>query len=174
MIHHDAQLRLQAYLDGELPAAEAAEVHAWLDRDAEAQLLLTELRNTTGALAGHEAGIGLPESREFFWSRIEREITRLEQPAKPQLVPLAGWLAWIQQQFAPLVGVAALVVLLGVLFMQSGHSAAPDSGEIELAADDMHAHTFRDEAQRMTVVWHSDRADSEFTMAEPVASLETE
>ena len=53
----------------------------WLARDREAAALLEELRNTRAALAGFEAEVRLPESREFFWSKIEREIQRLEAPA---------------------------------------------------------------------------------------------
>ena len=78
---YDAQLKLQAFLDGELPEAEASEVANWLARDREAAALLEELRNTRDALAGFEAGIQLPESREFFWSKVQREIQRLETPA---------------------------------------------------------------------------------------------
>ena len=53
---YDAQLKLQALLDGELPEAEASEVANWLARDREAAALLEELRNTREALAGFEAG----------------------------------------------------------------------------------------------------------------------
>ena len=42
MINHNSQLRLQAWLDGELPAREAAEVQDWLGKDQEAQALLAE------------------------------------------------------------------------------------------------------------------------------------
>ena len=91
VMDYNAQLKLQAFLDGELPEAEASEVANWLARDREAAALLEELRNTRSALAGFEAEVRLPESREFFWSKIEREIQRLETPApKPAPVPLLG------------------------------------------------------------------------------------
>ena len=70
MIEYQKQLKLQSYLDGELPEAEAAEVARWLSEDQEASALLTELRQTTQAMAGFEDGVRLPESREFFWSKI--------------------------------------------------------------------------------------------------------
>src|SRR5438270_11040101 len=76
---YDSQLKLQAYLDGELPEGEAREVANWLARDQEAVGLHAELRNTRKAMAGFEAGITLPASREFFWSKIEREIQRQDQ-----------------------------------------------------------------------------------------------
>jgi len=66
MIELEAQIKLMAYLDGELPEREAVEVREWLARDEEARALLAELQNTGAALAGHEAGLKLPETREFF------------------------------------------------------------------------------------------------------------
>src|SRR5260370_22648469 len=80
-MNHESELKLQAFLDCELPEAEAREVANWLARDQEAALLLAELRRTREALSGFESTIRLPESREFFWSKIEREIRRQEQTA---------------------------------------------------------------------------------------------
>ena len=79
-MNEETQLRLQAYLDGELPAGEAREMAGWLERDAEARSLLAELENTRGALAGFDSEINLPDIREFYWSKIEREIRRSERP----------------------------------------------------------------------------------------------
>ena len=90
---YDAQLKLQAFLDGELPEGEASKVTNWVARDREAAALLEELRNTRGALAGFEAGIQLPESREFFWSKVQRDIQRLETPVtRPAAAPLSALL----------------------------------------------------------------------------------
>ena len=75
----EQQLKLQAYLDGELPDSEVRAVADWIAKDAEAAGLLAELKNTRGALAGFEAEIKLPESREFYWSKIAREIERAER-----------------------------------------------------------------------------------------------
>src|SRR5258708_8407957 len=80
---NDSQLKLQAYLDGELPEKEAKAVANWLAKDSEAVALFGELRNTRQALTGFEVGIALPESREFYWSKIAREIRVMEQP-KPE------------------------------------------------------------------------------------------
>src|SRR5260370_38312502 len=92
---NESQLKLQAFLDGELPKAEAAEVANWLARDQEAALLLAELRHTRQALAGFGSTIRLPESREFFWSKIEREIRRQEQPA-PLAKPAPKGSFWLR------------------------------------------------------------------------------
>ena len=47
----EQQLKLQAFVDGELPEADAREVAAHVARDAEAADLLAELRHTRQALA---------------------------------------------------------------------------------------------------------------------------
>ena len=80
MLEWEEQLKLQAFLDGELPEKEARAMAEKLAREPDSAALLAELRQTRDALAGFEAEIRLPESREFFWSKIEREIQRSEKP----------------------------------------------------------------------------------------------
>ena len=101
----ETQLKVQAYLDGELSEAEAREVANLLARNREALTLHTELRNTRKALVGSEIGVELPESREFFWSKIEREIQRLE-PSDPAPVPVP-WFTRLRRLL--IVGVAAAI-----------------------------------------------------------------
>src|SRR5271165_4304682 len=98
MITEETQLKLQAHLDGELSAAETGALKTLLGGDAEARVLLEELRHTKAALAGHEAGTKLPESREFFWSKIQREIERQERVAAEPL-RRASWLARVRGHF---------------------------------------------------------------------------
>jgi len=170
---HESEIKLQAYLDGELPAAEAAEVKAMLEQDAEGRGLLEELRGTRAALAGNEMPRALPESREFFWSKIEREIER--QEAKPAAPPRQSWYAWLQRHVMPVSGMALAVGLVGVFALRSG---SPNSqlGEMEVASDDMSSYTFRDQQEKMTMVWLYDRnADnSENTEQASDVNLETE
>ena len=150
----DAQLKLQAFLDGELPEAEAAEVARWLARDREAVALLGELRQTRQALAGFENGIRLPESREFYWSKIQRGIESLEAPApKPAPPPLlARWLRFL----AP-AGALAGLVAAGLLAIHT-HSGVTG---METAMLDTGAITYRDDDSGATVVWFSYPAENE-------------
>jgi len=172
MINLDSQLKLQAYLDGELAVEEAAEVSGWLDRDPEARALLNELRNTKAALVGYESAFRLPESREFFWSKIEREIEK--QEAAREEAPHVPWYVWLQRHFFPLSGVALLSCFLGVLFIESGRSAG-QFGEMEMASDDMGSYTFRDQNDKVTMVWLYNHGDeSQFTDPSSVASVEPE
>jgi anti-sigma factor RsiW len=154
----DAQLKLQAYLDGELPEAEAREVAKLLAQDQEAVLLLGELRNTRQALKGAEALVQLPESREFYWSKISREIDRVEQPARVE--QKRPFIFRLQRFLVPVTGALAVAVFLGItLFSNSGTAL----GETELSTDDMGAITFRSESEGMTTVWLYNRGDSELS-----------
>ena len=149
----ETQLKLQAYLDGELSESEAREIANWLARDREAVALHTELRNTRQALVGAEVGVEIPESREFFWSKIEREIQRLElTPAASVAIPLMSRLRRI---LVPVAGLAMLLVA-GILTL---NPAAIRSSEMETA--DTGAFTYHDEAVGATLVWLSYPAESE-------------
>jgi anti-sigma factor RsiW len=168
-MNHDAELKLQAWLDGELSDREAAEVKEWLARDSEARLLLAELQNTGAALAGQEEGIKLPESREFFWSKISREIERQERVAAAQTQPAGRpWLRLLVP-----VGSLAAVAFLAVWLAGQSPSGGPGmTSEMELASDDMGAYTFRNQEDGMTMVWFYDRHDdSQFASAAKFASI---
>jgi anti-sigma factor RsiW len=170
MIDQDLQLKLQACLDGELSAAEAAEIRNRLASDAEARALFDELGNTKAALAGNEPARALPESREFFWSKIEREIGRQNHPVRE--TPKISWLQWVQRHLIPVSGTALLACLLGIAALNYGGARAAEFGETELVSDEMGANTYRDQQNQATMVWIYDRtADSEFTDAASLASV---
>jgi anti-sigma factor RsiW len=110
MIENEKQLRLQSFLDGELPETEAGEVARWVAQDQEANASVTELRQTHQALAGFDEGIKLPESREFYWSKIQREIARLESPKPaPSLNP--SWATRLRRLLMPATGLAMVALL---------------------------------------------------------------
>ncbi len=154
-MNEEFQLKLQAYLDGELTPAEAAQVEQWLERDVEARALRFELQNTAGALAGQEAEVRLPESREFFWSKIEREIIGRESAASAR-ARMPFWRRWGWRGLIP-AGALALVCVLAVRLSYSG-AAAEFSPELEVAADDMGAYTFRNQESGLTMIWLYDKA----------------
>ncbi len=126
--------------------------------DQEAVLLLGELRNTRQALKGSEAIVQLPESREFYWSKISREIQRLERPQPVE--QKRPFIFRLQRFLVPVTGALAVAVFLGItLFGNSGTAL----GETELSTEDMGAITFRSESEGMTTVWLYDRGDSELS-----------
>jgi anti-sigma factor RsiW len=147
-------IKLQAYLDGELSPRDAREVTVLIEKDAEARALYAELQQTSLALKANELERRLPESREFFWSKIEREIERLDaQPASPAT---PWWLAFLRRNLAAVsgVGVATALLVLGAFQM---NWVSPDQLEvIDNPLDDSSSLSFRSESQKMTVVWISD------------------
>jgi anti-sigma factor RsiW len=155
----ETELKLQAYLDGELPEAEARDVAKLLAQDQEAVLLLGELRNTRQALKGSEALVQLPESREFYWSKISREIERLERPRPVE--QKRPFIFRLQRFLVPVSGAVAVAVFLGITLLNSGTGTS--LGETELATEDMGAITFRSESEGMTTVWLYNRGDSELS-----------
>ena len=145
-------IKLQAQLDGELTGREAQEIAAFLENDAEARALFAELQQTRSMLTGNEPELRLPESREFYWSKIEREIERLELAPAPASAP--AWLAFLRRYLRAISGTAvaaALVMFAAVQMNLTGDLFE----EIDNPLDDTSSFSFRSESQQMTLVWIS-------------------
>jgi len=168
------ELKLQAYLDGELMPRESEELAAALAKDAQARALLDELRNTRSSLARNEMEIALPETREFFWSKVEREIARQERAsAAAALSPSSpSWLAWVRHHLVSVSGAALVAGFLGLMLVRSG--AAP-LAEMEMMSDEMGTYTYRDQQDKMTMVWFYDKGDdSDVAEHAAIASMDPE
>jgi hypothetical protein len=157
----EMELDLQSYLDGELTGREARRVEQLLASNREAQALLQELKITKELLGGNELAVKLPETREFYWSKIQRGIERSEH-----LEPAGGvetetlWGRW-KRYLAPMAGVAA-VVALGVLTAKvydaaTFNSSAKHLAEIQNLSDETGSYSFRSQSENMFVVWVYDR-----------------
>jgi anti-sigma factor RsiW len=154
-------------MDGELPEPEAREVANWLAQDRDAVALLAELRNTRKALKGFEGDVKVPETREFYWSKIQREIERLDVP-RPEPQVAVPFMARLRRMLVPTAGLA-LVVIVGLLATQT-HSGASTAGETALS--DSGAFTYHDFDSGTTLVWLSYPADNELAMNDDPDSLE--
>lgn len=161
MMHQDTALKLQAYLDGELPSGEARRAAELVEKDPGAKALFEELKGAKSLLAGNELELQVPESREFYWSKIAREIGR--QESKPAAEP-AGARRWWLRLIAPAGAVAALV--LGVTLalkpasgQKSGWATLAEAQEIDTPLEETSSITFRSEAAAMTVVWVDSRGN---------------
>lgn len=158
-MNSERELKLQTYADGELPPGDAAEVERWLATDPEARALLEELRHTREALRAYEAEVRLPESREFYWSKIEREIRRLETPRRER-VPAGTGLWALLQRWLPLAALAGAIALAVTLWNWSrADRLAEVSAEFALA--DAEAFTYQDYANGVTLVWLPYPAETE-------------
>jgi anti-sigma factor RsiW len=151
----EQQLKLQAFLDGELPEAEAREIANWIANDQEAAALQTELKNTRKALSGHEADIKMPESREFYWSKIRRAIS-IDQPVE-KAAPELSLMGQLLRVFMPASALAIVAITALVAAKNFGllKGSAPATPELQTALNDPGAFTYRDEQEGMTVVWLS-------------------
>ncbi len=164
-MNHEQQLKLQAFLDGELPEREAREILAWTQRDGAAAALLAELKNTRQAMVNSEPHLSVPESREFFWSKIEREIRRQEPQtaATPGVLIFAGLRRWLLPASA-----AALALIIGGMFVHFNNSqkaavenvADADTPTVETTLANSDAATYRDASEGTTLVWFSPAADN--------------
>lgn len=159
-------IKLQAQLDGEITGREAQEIAALIENDAEARALFAELQQTRSLLTANEPEFRLPESREFYWSKIEREITRLEEtPAKAQA---PAWLLFVRRHLTAIGGTAvaaALVMFAAVQMNLTGDLFE----EIDNPLDDTSSFSFRSESQQMTLVWISNPfVDAEETSDMPM------
>jgi anti-sigma factor RsiW len=167
---YDAQLKLQAYLDGELPEGEAREMATRLAQDPEAVGLLGELRQTRQWLKASEAPVTLPESREFFWSKIQREVQRQGQPTPVPQVP--SFIYRLRQILVPLSAVAAMALVGLVAVTQSGLLGGSAVSESESSMADTGAFTYHDYTAQATLVWFSYPAENEIAEPEPAAKVD--
>lgn len=164
----DLELKLQAWVDGELAAGETREVAALAEADGAAQALAAELRLTKGFLAGNEPEIALPESHDFHWSKIRRAIERTEHQPAP--VPALSWAAAWRRMLAPLSGVALVALVTAVSLNFFGKSQEDDTlatlTEVENPSEHIGSISYRSQAENMFVVWLYDKETETETMSD--------
>jgi anti-sigma factor RsiW len=158
-MNQDLNIKLQAFLDGELPERESAEVRGLLERDPAAQDLVSELRATRAALKDFESDLKVPETREFYWSKIQREIHRLEAPAQP--APAVSWIHTLRRWLVPLGSVAVIAIVGIVSLVRSPLLEQARPGASEYAMSDSNAFTYRDFKSGTTLVWLDFPAENE-------------
>jgi anti-sigma factor RsiW len=156
---HEVELKIQGYLDNQLPAAERREIAELINLDSEAKSLHEALAATRTLLVGNEPEYKLPEAREFYWSKIEREIRKQAGTPTPDRTFALGLHNW----WVRIAGALAAVVLLIVMVLSSSRLSTLVQGyhpaEVESPAD-MSAITFHSESANMTVVWVQHREDT--------------
>jgi anti-sigma-K factor RskA len=138
-----------------LSESEARRVARSLETDADARALVAELRNSKTMLIGNEPEVNLPESREFYWGKIQRQIECLErEPADATMgrwqAMLAGWRRFV----APLAGVAVITFLAMVTVRFYNPEPVDYLAEIENLSEESTAYSFR--SGNMFVVWTKD------------------
>jgi anti-sigma factor RsiW len=149
-------LELQACLDGELSERAARRVADWMAKDPEAQSLAAELRMTKTALAGNDPELAVPESRDFYWSKIRRVIGSAG-PAEHN--PDLGWLFAWRRYLLPLSSLALVAILAIGIARFSGLTGSEDPWmnltEVESLSGHFTSHSFRSRSENVFVVWIS-------------------
>jgi anti-sigma factor RsiW len=158
----DQQLKLQSFLDGELPENEAREILVWTQRDGGAAALLAELKSARAAMAKSETHLSVPETRKFYWSKIEREIQRLEP--RTTSAPEVSIFSMLRRFLLPSGALAALVVAGLILHFHGSTPSAEnradaDTTTVETTLASTDATTYRDAGEGTTLVWFSPAAD---------------
>lgn len=152
-------LKLQAWLDGELPEAERRVWETRLASDPAARALVEELRAVRIALQSYdESRIRLPESREFYWSQIARAIGSRSGPS--MLASDRSWWGWLVGWKRWLAPAAALASVALVLLFSLPVSQPAEYPELDLAFVDSQATTYRDDARGLTLVWFAYPAEN--------------
>lgn len=149
----ETELQVQAWMDGELAAAEAAKVQRMVEAEPAVAALAAELKFSQTCLAAGEIARTVPASREFYWSQIERQILRPKTSAETEAFSkqraLAAWLRWL----AP----AAIVAILALLLVSPEHTAPQHkhvrASEVDTPLDDLGSFTFHSDAEQINVVW---------------------
>lgn len=155
----ELELKLQAYADGELSAREAREIEAAIASDTDAQALLRELRTTATVLRENEPQLAVPESREFYWSKIERAI----EHAQPEPVnPLVTFWFSLRRVMVPAAGLA-LVLFLAIASFKVNTTTDPLNhlAEVESLSEHVSSFSFRSHSQNMFVVWLHENTDQQ-------------
>ncbi|MFN0067265.1 MAG: hypothetical protein ACKVYV_06470 [Limisphaerales bacterium] len=149
---HDEILRLQAWMDGQLTGREATEAEALAATEAGTRALAA-LRSARATARAAGAEWPLPETREFFWSRVRRGIEAAEGQTAPAASPTPGWVRWL----LPLGAAAALAVLfLPRPAREAGHADGLAGQTLQAPLDDVRAVVFHSQSDGVTVIWVAD------------------
>ncbi len=110
-MNDEIQMKIQAWVDGELSTKEAAAMAAYVATHPEAKATADSLRALHGAMAGSEVVRLVPETREFYFSTIQRGIELRDEDAQmPAAVTL--WREWCRQWLVPVGGLAMLIAAI--------------------------------------------------------------
>ena len=152
----DQKLQLQAWVDGELSESESRQVAALVEGNHDAQAIVAELRVTRGFLGGNEPEVRLAESHDFYWSKIRRDIERVEQAAELEMGRAQWWSAW-RRLLAPVSGLA-LIAFVSVLSLNLFNRSQVNENlqhlvEVENLSEDIDSISYKSQSENMFVVY---------------------
>ena len=166
---HNPEL-INALVDGELKGVRRLLVERHLRGCALCAAEYRHLHHVREMLAANPPNAEMSDSPEFFWSKVEREIQRLEDPV--QKPARESYLAMVRRFLVPASAVAAVVIAGLMLNRSAGPSGLTVAAEIETALADAGAFTYRDYSAGTTLVWLSYPADKEAAEIDEMGTFE--
>ncbi|MGA2557399.1 MAG: hypothetical protein ABSG04_14130, partial [Verrucomicrobiota bacterium] len=109
--------------------------------------LLAELQNIKAALRQNEPVAAVPETRPFYWSKIERQIQH-EAARRPS--PALSWAGLFRRWLVPLAGAAT--VAAGLLLWLRPSAPQVAFNEVSPSSAGIEARTFRDNSAGINFV----------------------
>jgi anti-sigma factor RsiW len=155
-MNQEIELKLQAFLDDELEAGQAREVADLIARDPKAAALCAELTEISQLVKGNELRVNCPDTREFYWSQIERGIGR--DTVRENASGRVGS-SWWARYLVPAFGAALLFAGgLSLLKLSAPSGRLSYLQEIDTPSDETSAISFHSQSAGMTVVWVQNKA----------------
>ncbi len=142
-------IKMQAYLDGELPERESREVKDWLSKDPEAKALYEELANTKTLLHGNEPVTPFPCAPDFYWSQIQRQIAVPPARARTPQPWFSRW--W--KLLVPASAMALFALMIALQHPMTSTMVSLNGMEIQTEIPDANVMTFRSDNEGISVVW---------------------
>ena len=151
MKENEIELKIQALVDGELTGFEAGKLRDRIKNDIRLQILHERLMQMKNLISKHEMPRVLPESSDFYWSKIAQEIEVGGSDAQSSAQSLG--MKWVFRRLAPLLGIASVAL---IITLQEPN--LPDLGIVlnhnhELLSDEIDVMTFNSADDSMSVVW---------------------
>ena len=151
MKENEIELKIQALVDGELTEFEAGKLRDRIKNDIRLQILHERLTQMKDLISTHEMPRVLPESSDFYWSKISQKIEVGGSAAQSSAQSLG--MKWVFRRLAPLLGIASVALLITL----QGPNL-PDLGIVlnhnhELLSDEIDVMTFNSADDSMSVVW---------------------
>jgi hypothetical protein len=158
-MNNDLELKLQAYIDGELPADQIRTVEMLLADDPASRRLVHDLQGIRGLLKTHQSEAQLPVPGAFYWSQIQRQITAqpVPRPNSNYLITNRLWLKWLFP-----VGLTALLAI-GLLRLSPSQPQRIIPDEMESQLKDATFFSFRSQEDGFSVVWVDTQAERSMT-----------
>jgi anti-sigma-K factor RskA len=159
-MNDDAQLKLMAYLDGELPAEDVADIENLIKVDQEAAELVSELRWAQEAISGNELEIKVPETREFYWSKISKAI-EFEAKQAERTAGSSEKLKWWNKFLLPFAGVAAVALVFTFANPSSDPTTQDDPGLVNAEDASVQLDEYYDEQEQTSMIWVTTDSEEE-------------